>query len=197
MSRSVLVVGCGYVGLATARLFHRAGWQVTGVTRSGGSREEGFSIVSCDITDAQAVAKLPRAEAIVDCVSSSRGGAEAYEQVYFQGAKNLLETLAPKHFVFTSSTSVYAQVDHSAVDEQSPAEPDRETGRILLRTEALVLAHGGIVARLAGIYGPGRSVLLRKFLEGSAIIEGKGERIINQIHRDDAASAIGIMVEAP
>lgn len=197
MDRSVLVLGCGYVGLATARLFHRAGWQVTGVTRSGASANEGFPILSCDITDANAVARLPRTEAIVDCVSSSKGGAEVYEQVYFHGAKNLLEKLAPKNFLFTSSTSVYAQTDHSTVDEQSAALPDRETGRILLKTEALVLEHGGIVARLAGIYGPGRSVLLRKFLDGSALIEGNGERIINQIHRDDAAAAIWMMITTP
>jgi nucleoside-diphosphate-sugar epimerase len=49
---------------------------------------------------------------------------------------------------------------------------------------------GGVVARLAGIYGPGRSVLLRKFLSGEAVIEEDGRRFINQIHRDDAARAI-------
>ena len=196
MSKSVLIVGCGYVGLATGQLFKQAGWHVTGVTRSGGATQ-GFPILSCDITDREAVSQLPRAEVIVDCVSSSRGGADVYEQVYFHGAKNLLELLEPERLVFTGSTSVYAQTDHSTVDEQSPAEPDRETGRILRRTEELVLAHGGSVARLAGIYGPGRSVLLRKFLEGSALIEGDGGRIINQIHRDDAARALEEIIKAP
>jgi nucleoside-diphosphate-sugar epimerase len=33
-------------------------------------------------------------------------------------------------------------------------------------------------------------VLLRRFLEGEARIEGDGSRFINQIHRDDAASAL-------
>jgi nucleoside-diphosphate-sugar epimerase len=46
------------------------------------------------------------------------------------------------------------------------------------------------VARLAGLYGPGRSVILRKFLEGSAVIEESGQRILNQIHVEDAASAV-------
>jgi nucleoside-diphosphate-sugar epimerase len=49
------------------------------------------------------------------------------------------------------------------------------------------------VARLAGIYGPGRSVLLRKFLTGEALIEGDGRRWINQIHRDDAASGLFLL----
>jgi nucleoside-diphosphate-sugar epimerase len=36
----------------------------------------------------------------------------------------------------------------------------------------------------------GRSVLLRKFLDGTAVIEGDGGRHINQIHADDAAAAL-------
>ncbi len=78
------------------------------------------------------------------------------------------------------------------MDEDSPATPDRETGRVLRETEGVVLGApgGGTVARLAGIYGPGRSNLLRKFLSGEAIIEGDGARWLNQIHRDDAAAAL-------
>ncbi len=74
--------------------------------------------------------------------------------------------------------------------EESDTIPDRATGEILLESERVILDAGGVVARLAGIYGPGRSVLLRKFLEGTAVIEEDGQRFINQIHRDDAARAI-------
>ena len=80
--------------------------------------------------------------------------------------------------------------DGSIVTEDSPAEPQRETGKILRETEKMVLAHGGIVARLAGIYGPGRSASLQRFLDGRAVIEGDGARHLNFIHRDDAASAL-------
>ena len=78
------------------------------------------------------------------------------------------------------------------MDESGPAIPDRETGCILRETESVVLGApgGGTVARLAGIYGPGRSVLLRKFLAGEAVIEGDGARWLNQIHRDDAVAAL-------
>ncbi len=80
------------------------------------------------------------------------------------------------------------------VTEESPAEPLRDTGVILRETEKIVLAHGGIVTRLAGIYGPGRWMLLQKLLDGTAIIEGDGSRWINQIHRDDAAGAIAFLL---
>ena len=76
------------------------------------------------------------------------------------------------------------------VTEDSLTLPERETGRLLLEAEGVTLAAGGIVARLSGIYGPGRSVILKKFLTGEAVIEDDGGRFINQVHRDDAARAI-------
>ena len=72
-----------------------------------------------------------------------------------------MDELRPGRFVFCSSTSVYGQTDGACVTEESPATPGRETGCILRETEDLVLQRTGTVARLAGIYGPGRSVLLR------------------------------------
>jgi nucleoside-diphosphate-sugar epimerase len=64
----------------------------------------------------------------------------------------------------------------------------------LLETESLVVATGGIVARLAGIYGPGRSALLKKFLNGSAIIDPENDRFVNQVHRDDIAAALFLLL---
>ncbi len=155
-----------------------------------------YPVEAHDITDADAVlsarASTPAPDVLLDCVSSGRGGgAEQYRRVYLDGARHLLDAFRPRRTVYTGSTSVYAQVDGAWVDEASPAEPDRETGRVLRETEAVVLAApGGTVARLAGIYGPGRSTLLRKFLAGEAVIEGDGLRWLNQIHRDDAAAAL-------
>ena len=192
--RRILIAGCGFIGLATARLFHRGGWAVHGVTHSEESAQslgaEEFPVSAVDLANENAVRAIGSGfDAVIHCASSGRGGAEAYRRVYLEGVRNLL-ALNPVRLLFTSSTSVYAQADGSLVSEASPAEPERETGRILLETEALVLNAGGIVARLAGIYGPGRSVLLRKFFNDEAKIEGDGRRWINQIHRDDAANAL-------
>jgi nucleoside-diphosphate-sugar epimerase len=80
------------------------------------------------------------------------------------------------------------------VTEESDTEPARDTGRLLLETEKLVLERGGTVARLAGIYGPGRSALLSKFLAGTAIVDPESDRFVNQVHRDDIASAIFLLL---
>jgi len=187
--RTLLLCGHGYLGQAISRDFLAAGWNVIALSKSG---EDGSR--ACDITDSESLHNAKRFGArpdfIVHCASSGRGGADAYRSVYFEGCRNLFDIFPGVPLLFTSSTSVYAQTDGSEVTEESPAEPDRETGKILRETEDLVLSHGGIVARLSGIYGPHRSVILKKFLSGEAVIEEDGGRYLNQIHRDDAAAAI-------
>ncbi len=124
------------------------------------------------------------------CASSERGDAEAYRAIYVEGLLNAIAAAKPRRTLFTSSTSVYAQTDGEVVDETSETKPERATGLHLLDAEGIALACGGYVARLSGLYGPGRSVLTRKFLADEAMLEEAGERWINQIHRDDAARAI-------
>jgi nucleoside-diphosphate-sugar epimerase len=183
---TLLLCGHGYLGQAISRDFLAAGWEVAALSRSG---DDGS--VACDLSSAADVAALQvRPDFIVHCASSGRGGADAYRAVYFDGCRHLLERFPGVPLLYTSSTSVYAQTDGSVVTEESPAHPDRETGTILRATEDLVLANGGIITRLSGIYGPGRSVILKKFLSGEAVIEEDGRRFLNQIHRDDAAAAI-------
>ena len=197
----VLIAGCGYVGTATADLFQAAGWEVEGWTHSpeSAARLSGkpYAIRAVDIAAKEAVEKAAaQFDAVIHCASSGGGGAENYRRVYFAGAKNLLVTLRPPTFLFTSSTSVYAQTAGEWVDESSAAEPRHETGLILRETEELVRQNDGLVARLAGIYGPGRSALLRRFLSGEARIEESGARYLNQAHRDDIAAALFHLVAA-
>ena len=198
----ILIAGCGYVGQATADLFHAAGWTVEGWTRSAESAAKlsakPYPVYAINLADREQVyARDGMLDAVIHCASSGGGGLDAYRQVYLNGARSLLDRFAGSKVIFTSSTSVYAQRDGSWVTEKSETKPARETGRILLETEQLVLAQGGVVARLAGIYGPGRSALLNKFLAGSAIIDSENDRFINQVHRDDIATALFLLLDRP
>jgi nucleoside-diphosphate-sugar epimerase len=181
----VLVVGAGYLGGEVVHAFRLAGWDAQGASLGGGE-----GLLACDVCDAESVSALPDADAVVHCAASGRGGEDAYRHVYLEGCRNLVRRFPEAKLVFTSSSSVYAQHEGELVTENSETIPDRATGEILLEAEKVVLGAGGVVARLAGIYGPGRSVLLRKFLDGEAVIEEDGRRFINTIHRDDAARAI-------
>jgi nucleoside-diphosphate-sugar epimerase len=191
----ILIAGCGYVGQAAADLFHAAGWTVEGWTRSAESAarlsRKPYLVRNLDISGRGQVAEYAGMfDAVIHCASSSGGDAKIYRQVYVDGARNLLEIFLGSKLLFTSSTSVYAQRDGAWVTEESETKPMRETSRILLEVERLVLNRGGIVARIAGIYGPGRSAMLNKFLAGTAIIDPENDRFVNQVHRDDIASAL-------
>lgn len=188
----VLIAGCGYVGAATADRFYESGWAVEGWTASPESAAKlsnrPYAVRAVDVTRADPSGNF---DVVIHCVSSRGGDEEQYRRLYFDGAKNLLRAFPTATLLFTSSTSVYAQTDGSVVDESSPAEPRHAKGQILRETEELVLAAGGIVARLGGIHGPRRSFLLTRFLEG--ILSDQPDRLINQVHRDDIVSAFVLL----
>lgn len=202
-----LIIGCGYVGTALGAELARQGHEVFGVRRANENADElqnaGIKPLIADVTKPAELAALPGPfDWVVNCVSSTRGGVEEYRAVYLEGTRNLIEWLAaapPKKFVYTSSTSVYGQTDGSAVKESSPTEPASETSRVLVETEKLLLDAAqqkkipAVILRVAGIYGPERGHLFLQYLKNEAKIAGKGERIINMIHRDDL---VGVIIAA-
>ena len=198
----VLIAGCGYLGQAAADLFRAADWEVEAWTQSVESSAKlsgrQYPVHGVDISESTQLGARPgNFDAVIHCASTRGGDAEVYRRVYLAGARNLLERFPASRTLFTSSTSVYAQKSGEWVTEESPGEPNHETGKILREAEQLVLSKGGIVARLAGIYGPNRSALLSRFLRGEAVVDLKQDRFINQIHRDDAAGAFVLLLDRP
>jgi len=207
----VLIVGCGYVGLPLGIELVRQGHEVFGLRRTADSSADltaaGLKPLVADITRPKTLAALPGPfDWVVNTVASTRGGGpDDYRQVYLQGTRNLIDWLAsapPKKFVYTSSTGVYGQDDGSLVKETSPTEPAAETARVLVETEQLLLSSArerrfpAIILRVAGIYGPGRGHLFQQYLKSEAVIPGKGERLLNMIHRDDLVGIIASALRA-
>jgi nucleoside-diphosphate-sugar epimerase len=199
----VLIVGCGYVGLPLGVELVRLGHEVFGLRRNVAAENElkaaGIQPLFGNVTKPETLAKLPREfDWVVNCVAAG-GGAEDYRQVYLQGTRNLIEWLAPnppRKFVYTSSTSVYGQIDGTQVKESSPTEPLVETAKILVETEKTLLTavaerkFPAVILRVAGIYGPDRGHWFKQFLKNEARMEGDGLRFLNMIHRDDLIGCI-------
>ena len=200
----VLIVGCGYVGFPLGAELVRLGHEVFGVRRSAIAdqilKDAGITPLIADVSRVEDLQNLPGPfDWVVNTVSSSKGGVEEYKQVYLDGTRNLIEWLAPappKKFVYTSSTSVYGQTDGSLIKENSPTQPATETANILVQTENLLLEAArakkfpSIILRVAGIYGPERGHMFLQYLQNQAKIPGRGERLINMIHRDDVIGSI-------
>ena len=191
---SVLIAGLGYVGQPTAALFSASGWDVEGWSRQSSSYP-GIRTAAVDISNAAALKRDRTFDVVIQCASTRGGEVDDYQRVYFEGARNLRYAFPSALMIFVSSTSVYAQADGGWVNEDSLASPLRETGKVLRQAEDLVLESGGIVARLAGIHGPGRSFLLRSLLKGTPL--QSEDRYVNQVHRDDIASALFLLAKVP
>lgn len=193
MIPTLLIAGHGYLGQAVSEQCRELNFPVATLSKSGEQAD-----LACDLTDPAAIQALAtdiQPTHILLCASSGRGGTEAYRNIFLNGTQNLLHHFPHSHLTFISSTSVYRQTDGSTVDEESDTHGTTEKSAILLEGEQLTLTAGGTALRLSGIYGPDRSVILRKFLADEGTLEDTGSdqlgiRILNQIHRDDAARAI-------
>ncbi len=200
----VLIVGCGYVGLPLGAELVRQGHEVFGLRRTGARSEEltaaGLTPLTADITRLEDLGWLPGSfDWVVNTVSSTRGGLEEYRRVYLEGTRNLIHWLGRtplQRYVYTSSTSVYGQTDGSVVDESSPTVPSSPTSQVLVETERLLLEAAAtghfpaVILRVAGIYGPGRGHVFLQYLRNEARLSGRGERVMNMVHRDDVVGAI-------
>jgi nucleoside-diphosphate-sugar epimerase len=200
----VLIIGCGYVGLPLGAELTRLGHEVYGLRRSTDGDKAlaaaGVRPMAGDVTRPDDLRALPGPfDWVVNTVSSGKGGEAEYREIYWQGTRNILAWLSGtpiKKYVYTSSTSVYGQTDGSLVKEDAPTQPQSPTSRILVETEQLLLAAAreqkfpAVVLRVAGIYGPDRGHLFLQYLRNEARIAGKGDRLINMIHRDDLVNVI-------
>jgi nucleoside-diphosphate-sugar epimerase len=205
----VLIIGCGYVGLRLGALLASRGHSVFGMRRTADAdpelRHHSNTPVHGDITDPATFTRLePKFDVVINLVSSSKGGPGEYRQVYLEGTRNIIRWLTkspPRAYIYTSSTSVYAQTDGSWVTEDSHAEPDSATSQVLIETEQeLIAAHRtsgfpAIILRASGIYGPERGHLFKQFLRGEATLRDDGSHWINMIHVDDLAAAIAHLTD--
>ncbi len=194
-----LIIGCGYLGLRVARRWMAAGHAVAGLVRSVSSAEslarEGIVPIVADVTQPSTLCDLPAADTLLYAVGYDPSSGAPRSAVYVDGLRAVLDAVAPKvrRVILTSSTGVYAEHRGGWVDESSPCQPLRESGRALLAAEEALAAHRlgavGIVLRLAGLYGPGRLPRRAELASGEPLPIAAGEHV-NLIHVDDAAAAV-------
>lgn len=201
----VLIAGCGYVGTALGLRLTAAGHRVWGLRRDPGDLPSPIEPLAADLAAPSSLASLPRdLDWVVYAAAAGGFSDERYRTAYVDGPRNLLAALAtagsaPRRVAFTSSTGVYAQSGGEWVDETSPTEPTHFSGTRLLQGERLFLDSSlpAVVARLGGIYGPGRTRLIEGVLRGEERCAGGPPTWTNRIHRDDAAGAVAHLLTLP
>ena len=196
---TVLIAGCGDLGTEAGLRFVAAGHRVVGLRRSPEKLPPEIQGIRADLSEE--LPELPTdVDIVVVAVAADASTEEAYRAAYLNGVRNVLDALErqsiePKRILFVSSTAVYKDSGGAVVDESTPTEPTRFSGRVLVEAEELLFARTAgtgtraISLRLGGIYGPGRTRLIDQVRSGKAVIPAQPKHT-NRIHRDDAAAMI-------
>lgn len=200
--KTVLILGCGYVGRAVAASERAQGNRVLAVTRNEAMaaqlRAGGVEVFVGNVHEASWHAFAREIDWVVNCVSAASPDLEGYRISYVEGNRSLGEWMVVSGFnnkaVYTSSVSVYPDSGGNWVDE-SEARVCSERSEILLESEQVFLeSHTGAaktVLRLGGIYGPGRSFLADRIAKAEGALPGYGDYYLNLIRLEDIVGAIG------
>lgn len=188
--RRCLIAGCGDVGTRLGLRLAAAGVEVHGITRAS-TLPAPLVTHHADLTAGRlSLPAMPAFDALVYLPAPVRRDEATYRALYLDGPARLLEALPvpPPRLVFVTSTAVYGEDAGEWVDESTTPDPGAWNGHVLWQAEQALRARapGAVVLRLAGLYGPGREMLVARVRAGVA---GSSGRWTNRIHVDDAAAA--------
>lgn len=98
--------------------------------------------------------------------------------------------------VLASSGAVYGDRSNLWIEEDFEPSPNTRYGASKVASEAMVLARGGKVVRLAAVYGPGFPFLMdERIRQGKAWLPGEGRNHIPTVHIDDAVRGFMAVAE--
>lgn len=200
---SALVIGTGYLGSALAQSMLSTNYKVYGVTRESTPQpliSAGGISIKADLKNSDSLADLPDTHYIFTCAAPGKN--QKYSDIYVDGTRNVIKELKRRSYsklrksVLVSSTGIWGNHFGQWVDEKTPPSYSDEKSSVLTEYEKLWLSSGlpVTVARLAGIYGPERHRIF-KISEHIQNHVSQSDRYVNLIHRDDAISALLILLE--
>ena len=187
--RLLALGGNGYTASRVCALARDAGWPVTIASREQPPEQQW---VAWD-----AMAECTFQEALGEQTTVLYTVPTLYREVFDDGrhvapverALDACDAAGHRSFIYLSSTAVYGDHDGAWVDEESERRPTSPFGIMRRDIEDLVLARGGYVVRIVGIYGPGRT-LVEAFSRGRYKLVDGGETVSNRIHVDDLAQIV-------
>ncbi len=202
-SRRLFVFGLGYTAGRLADALLEEGWQVAGTARSGAAvetlRARGIDAMwfERDAPLNDAPARLAGSSHVLISIPPEANGDPALD-LY---GRTIVDA-RPGWIGYLSTTGVYGDRDGAWVDEQDAPKARSARARRRLAAEAgwLDLGRGAGVPtqifRLAGIYGPGRSVL-DQLRAGTAHRIDKPGHVFSRVHVDDIAGVLRASMARP
>ena len=184
MGAMVVILGLGFTGARLARRLLQRGVPVSapvrGIRRFPELAMAGLQLSELNL-DYPETMLLPRNAVVAILIPPLPEPENA-------ALRETIRRIAPACVVYVSSTGVYGdQVD---VDENTPAEPNDERGRLRLEEERWIASGPwtSLILRSAAIYGPGRGVHVA--VRSGNLPRSAGSGIVSRIHVDDLAAII-------
>ncbi|MGK7896377.1 MAG: SDR family oxidoreductase [Xenococcus sp. (in: cyanobacteria)] len=200
----ITILGCGYVGSAVARFWHKNGHQVT-VTTTTPEKATQLSAIAAKVVILEGKEQNKLADLIQDqdlvllSIGARTRELDIYRQTYLGTATNLVTALknnqTVKQVIYTGSYGILGNKQGAWTDENTPVAPANENSKILAQTEEVLLAANSAklnicILRLAGIYGPGRE-LIKIFKKSAGTTRpGQGTDYSNWVHLEDIVNGI-------
>lgn len=203
MTKTAVILGCGYTGKALACQLRAQGYEVRGSTRNRANARAlealGIAPVLLDTARPETLAGFADGAALVfDMIPPRNTRGAQGEEFYEDDTHALIRACAGaqiEKFVYLGSTAVYGNSDGAEIDEETPVSPASPRARARVEAEeALSHAHRrdgfpAVIVRAPGIYGPGRS-LAHRIRRGGYRVPGAGRNYVNRIHVHDLAQAL-------
>jgi Nucleoside-diphosphate-sugar epimerases len=195
------IVGCGDVGCRLGLRLADAGAAVRGFVRSAAGLERlerlGLDGQRLDL-DAEAIAPLAQEPIgrLFYLVPPARDGVTDRRLRAFLAAL----PSPPARLVYLSTSAVYGDCGGDWVDESAPLNPGHDRGRRRVDAERAVREYAdaqgvrGVIARVPGIYGPGRLPEQRLRARQPLVMPGQSPWS-NRIHAEDLVTALLCLAE--
>jgi nucleoside-diphosphate-sugar epimerase len=214
--KSLLIFGCGYVGTTLARQFQSRGLHVSGTCTTKASAEalciEGINAHVFDSTkpptdNIPLLKDLAQASYVLHSVPpTSEHGIDPVLASFLPYLSKLGKDGTLRWFGYLSSTGVYGNATNGTwVDESSPVTPHNPKTRARTAAEHQWLRmHAALglqthIFRLAGIYGPGRSIIdqLLRTPPSPATYLADGTQYTSRIHVMDIVTCLLASMQCP
>jgi nucleoside-diphosphate-sugar epimerase len=196
--------GLGFSAQTLAERLAGKGWQIAGTARDVGKIGQlaAFGYEMAQFSGEAGNAALPTAlQGTTHLLHSIPPGPDA-DPVLEHYREEIAKLSSLEWIGYLSTVGVYGDQEGRWVDESTPPRPNSARAEARVEAEQAWLAFGKEISvpvqifRLAGIYGPGRSVF-DKLKAGTARRVKKDGQVFSRIHVEDIASVLEASIARP
>ncbi|MBX2871803.1 MAG: NAD-dependent epimerase/dehydratase family protein [Saprospiraceae bacterium] len=196
MSKTIAILGCGWLGLPLGGRLVDLGFVVKGSTTSAPKRpklsEAGIQPYVFKVGNSieGSIDDFFVADILILNIPPGRRNPKVEQEHPAQVQLVIEEAMkgGVQQVVFVSSSSVYGNYN-GTVTEATPPQPETASGRALAQAEQWLTAQSlaSTIVRMAGLYGPHRHPA--RFLAGKKEVKNGGAPI-NLVHLEEAMEAV-------